>query len=400
MTPTMRTHRWRLEPEEFQQVLRTLALKYYKWDMTLNDRCRILPESIVLTRDEHERIVQAAEAFAGAFRRFENRYRNDLAVSEAMGIERTLLPLTGAESPRESAFCRADFFLTPDGDWVISEFNEDVPGGFNEAVGIPELMGESALGGAVQGSLKEQMVDSFDDCHSIGMVFATGFSEDLQHSTLFARWLEDAGHQVLLASPEQLTWRFGPRLAGKRVDGVFRFYPGEWMALLPNIKSWLQALPRLRMMSPLSRLLAQSKRSFAVWQNSHPLESGDQWLCDTYLPHTENYDKSQNIRYKDERERWVLKRAFGRMGDEVVIGALTPEKEWEKALTVADRRPHEYCMQERFLVEPLQFESGQMYPTIGAYTVDGRFAGYYSRVHPKPFITSEAYHVATVVEDS
>ena len=400
MTPTMRAHRWAMAPAEFRKVLRALALRYCTWDLTLNDRCRILPESLVLSLEDHERIVRAVEGFARAFRRFEARVRHDPSVAAAMGISPGLFPLLAAGSAGEPAFSRADFYLTQDGRWVISEFNEDVPGGFNEAVGIPELVGEETLGGRVVGALKEQMVASFRECDAVAMVFATGFSEDLQHCALLARWLEEAGHATVLASPEQLAWRRGPRVGGKPVDGVFRFYPGEWMTLLPNLPTWVRALPRLRMMNPLLRLLAQSKRSFAVWQTSHPLDPADPSPCETYLPHTELYDARQHGRYRDERGRWVLKRAFGRMGDAVTIGALTPAPEWDRALAFADQHPHEHCIQERFQVAAVPFEQGPMYPTVGAYVVDGRFAGYYSRVSPQPFITGEAYHVATVVEDS
>jgi hypothetical protein len=49
-------------------------------------------------------------------------------------------------------------------------------------------------------------------------------------------------------------------------------------------------------------------------------------------------------------------------------------------------------------VRPVGFEAGPMYPAIGAYVVNGRFAGYYSRVAPRPLTTHEAYHVGTLVQ--
>jgi hypothetical protein len=54
-------------------------------------------------------------------------------------------------------------------------------------------------------------------------------------------------------------------------------------------------------------------------------------------------------------------------------------------------------VQERFEVAPLAFSVGPLYPTIGAYVVNGSFAGYYSRVAPRPFLDHEALHVATLV---
>jgi hypothetical protein len=65
---------------------------------------------------------------------------------------------------------------------------------------------------------------------------------------------------------------------------------------------------------------------------------------------------------RDERERWVLKRAFGRMGDSVVIGALCTPAEWERAVAEALRTPGEFCMQERFAVRSVPFGVGPLYP--------------------------------------
>jgi hypothetical protein len=86
------------------------------------------------------------------------------------------------------------------------------------------------------------------------------------------------------------------------------------------------------------------------------------------------------------------------MGDSVVIGALVTDAVWAAALAEAVRAPAEFCIQERFDVPPLPFEAGVLYPAVGAFLVNGRFAGYYSRVAPQPLITHEAFHVATLVE--
>src|SRR5690606_14109340 len=99
-----------------------------------------------------------------------------------------------------------------------------------------------------------------------------------------------------------------------------------------------------------------------------------------------------------EPGRWVIKRAFGRMGDSVVIGALSTAAEWNAALAEASAAPRAFCIQERFAATPLDFEAGPLFPAIGAFLVNGRFAGYYSRAAPRPLIAHEALHVATLVQ--
>jgi hypothetical protein len=80
------------------------------------------------------------------------------------------------------------------------------------------------------------------------------------------------------------------------------------------------------------------------------------------------------------------------------VGNLVTEKAWDEALDEAARKPMDWCVQERFQVLPLDFQGGPLYPTLGAFVVNGRFAGYYSRAAARPFLTHEALHVATVVQ--
>jgi glutathionylspermidine synthase len=399
--PVLRAHDWDISHSGFRDLLRGLTFDYHKWDITVDDVCRVLPASIVISQSAHEEIVRATEAFASAIRRFEQKHRRERGVLGQLGIPRRLSPLLAAESERELSFCRADFFWTEDHRWVISEFNDDVPGGFNEAVGVHAMAGDAMLGGQTAGALREQLVAAFDGVDGVGIVFATAWSEDLQHCSLIEKWLSGAGHKTVMGSPAQLAYTRGSaRLAGEPIRGVFRFYPGEWMSRLRNLRAWRSALPQLQMMSPPVKLLAQSKRAFAAWRTTHPLPADPEFDAGAYLPYTELFDARKSKEYKAAREAWVLKKAFGRMGDAVMVGALMRDVEWDKALREAYKSPGEYAMQSRFLVKPLAFAQGTMYPTIGAYAVNGRFAGYYSRVAPRPFITNEAYYVATVVENT
>ena len=395
----IQTTPWNISTNRFREVCENLAFDYFKWDLYLGGKCRILPESIVLSQETHEHLVAITESFAGLMRRFEANVRRDRRLLAELGIEPRLIPLLEAGDADEPSFSRADFFLTPDGRWVLSEFNEDVPGGFNEAAGLPALLTAAELGGEAAGDLRRCLCAAFAECESVGMVFATAFSEDLQHCSVLSRWLRACGHRTVHASPEHLRHHWaGPRLAGVPIQGVFRFYPGEWFTLLSNLVDWRRALPGLYMMNPPARLLSQSKRSFGLWRSGIGLHTADQQLAVNYCPATESFQRHRLAYYREHRDQLVLKQAFGRMGDAVLVGALATPRDWDDALMFGMRRPRAVAMQERFLVEPLLFESGFLYPTVGVYAVNGRFAGYYSRVAPQPFITHEAYHVATVIE--
>jgi glutathionylspermidine synthase len=341
------------------------------------------------------------EALDGALRRFEDRVRGSSGVLDRMGIPRPLHPLIAREPEHGLSCARYDLFPTPDGRLMVSEFNEDVPGGFNESHGLPELLGDPGPGFRWESGFRDAFLAAFHPYRTVALLHATAFAEDLQHMLILEQWLLEAGHETVLASPEHLSggWR-GPRVLGTRVDAAFRFYPGEWMPRLPNFGTWLRVGPRLPMMNAVRRLVRQSKIMFATWLEDPELDPADRALVERHCPRTFPFGHEVAGRVSGERDRWVLKRAFGRMGDAVVMGNLATAGEWEAGLREAARAPSEWCLQERFEVAPLVFEAGSLYPTLGAFLVNGRFAGYYSRAAPRPFLTHEAFHVATVVRSA
>jgi glutathionylspermidine synthase len=394
----LQTRRLSVSHAEWAGVLRSLRFRHFKWDTFGGGGCLVLPEAIVLPRALHEEAVRIAEGLHAALGRFEGRVRHDREALRRLAIPDGLHPLIAEERHGVFQLARYDLFPTEDGRWMVSEFNEDVPGGFNEAA-LPDLVGDPGAGLRWEGDLRAALLDAFKGYEAVAMLYATAFSEDLQHMLVVERWLAEAGHRTVLGSPAHL--RRGlrrPRVLGLPVDAAFRFYPAEWMPRLPNFGTWLRVGPGLPMMNPVYRLVRQSKTMFALWREDPALSPEDRALLDRHVPHTEPFDPARLEAYRDERERWVLKRAFGRMGDAVTLGALVSEADWSAALAEAARQPGEFSVQERFVVPPLAFEAGPLYPALGVFLVNGRFAGYYSRASRSPITTHEAFHVATLVQ--
>ncbi len=61
-------------------------------------------------------------------------------------------------------------------------------------------------------------------------------------------------------------------------------------------------------------------------------------------------------------------------------------------------RPHRWVAQRCFQPVALETPTGPMYPCIGVYTVNGKAAGVYARVAPRPVIDFVAIDVALLVE--
>jgi glutathionylspermidine synthase len=384
-----------LGDSDFARLLRALRFGHFKWDAYACGACLIMPEAIVLSRRAHDQVVAAVEGLDGALRRFEDAVRRDRGALHRLGIPAPLHEIIAAEREDTLQIARYDLFPCEDGRWMVSEFNEDVPGGYNEAV-LPSLLGSPVTGTTWEGDLRARFTAAFRPHERVAFLYATAFSEDLQHMLILERWLLEAGHRTVLGSPAHLRRRWlRPHILDERIDAAFRFYPAEWMPALPNLREWRRLGPGLPMMNPLHRLVRQSKTMFALWPEV--TDAADRALIARHCPLTLPFDTGAAARLLDERERWVLKRAFGRMGDSVVIGALVPPAEWERAIAQALRTPPDFCAQERFVATPLRFEAGPLFPAIGAFLVNGRFAGYYSRAAARPLTTHEAAHVATLV---
>jgi glutathionylspermidine synthase len=399
--PPIQVRPWGLSPAQEAEVLRSLRFRHFKWDTFVSGAQTILPETMVVDEALHRQVVATVEALHQALLRFEARVVGNPRALEQLGIPRPLHPLLLRERDHGLHCARYDLFPTEDGRLMVSEFNEDVPGGFNEAQGIPDLLGDPGPGLRWEAGIRTAFQAAFRPYDGVALLYATGFAEDLQHMLILERWLREAGHPTILGSPAHLEkgW-WGLRVLGTRVEAAFRFFPGEWMPNLPNFATWAKMGPSLPMMNPLRRLISQSKMMFALWQEDDTLDPADRALVDRHCPRTLRFDPSLVPRLMDKREDWVLKRAFGRMGDAVVMGNLATPREWDAALREAARQPGEWCAQERFQVAPLLFSGGPLFPTLGAFLLNGRFAGYYSRAAPKPFLTHEALYVGTLVQTS
>ncbi len=395
----MQVRPWTLGPEERSELLRVLRFRHFKWDAFSAGGMTLLPETLVISESLHREVVGAVERLSGALARFEGRVRRDPETLRRLGIPSALHPLIAQEGESPLQCARYDLFPTEDGRLMVSEFNEDVPGGFNEAQGLPELLGDPGPGCRWEAGLRDHFLEAFREARGVALLYATAFSEDLQHMLILERWLQEAGHPTVLGSPGHLERRWRRfTVLGTPVEAAFRFYPGEWMPRLPNFPLWRKWGRALPMMNPLRHLVRQSKLMFALWEADPALSPEDRELLRLHCPRTLLFHRELVPRLREERDGWVLKRAFGRMGDAVVMGNLVTEREWEAALTEALRSPRGWCAQERFTVRPLAFAGGPLFPALGAFVVNGRFAGYYSRAAARPFLTHEAFHVPTVVQ--
>lgn len=389
----MRFEPWDLAPDTIGRRLRDLQFTFGKWDLYVEGRGTVAPGALVLTKQEHEFVVDASERLYQVSRQAQEKWPEQADSAQELGVDPWVAARARDEVP-SGFLTRIDFFLTSQG-WRISEFNDDCPGGYNEAIGLPALFGE-ALPHGVPGDLPDALPAWVGRSgSSVGIVYATGYSEDLQVVALLAHLCRGQGLTVVLGSPEQFMMEGGrATLAGQPIDVILRFYPTQWMPLLRARKAWEEAAGRIPVLSPLRTAFTQSKASFGR------LQPGALGNLAPLIPHSQNLDAELAQQLSADKESWVVKPCSGRMGSGVCVGAAVSTNEWRKVLTgaVRERRTRPFIAQRRFEAIPVVVGGQSRTACVGAYVIDGRFAGYYSRLAKGPVVRHDAANVLTVVE--
>jgi hypothetical protein len=178
---------------------------------------------------------------------------------------------------------------------MVSEFNEDVPGGFNEAAGIPELLGSPGAALAWEGDFRGLVVEALRPYDTIALLYATSYAEDLQHMLVLEDWLRSAGHDTVLASPEHLEealrLRRSRRPALLRPPGRRRLplLPGRVDGAAPQPRGVATLRPPPADDEPPPRPRPPEQDAVRAVADDADLPPEDRELIARHLPHTEPF---------------------------------------------------------------------------------------------------------------
>jgi hypothetical protein len=382
------------------EIVDRLSIDYHMWNAYVDGRLSALAEPVRIPRRELDELAGLSERFARLIEKTIDLVRGDPGLLASYGFRPGLRRLLDSEPTRSPvALARYDAFRTPDG-WRFSEFNCDVPGGVHEGAGLNHLIG----GNPSRFRVAELLVESL--CRvtvrpTVAICYASGYAEDLEQCQFLRREWGRVGIRSVLCNPENLVWNGRDlRAFGERVDVVYRFFPVEWMTDVGTIDALLCASRsgRLPMINGFSSLIAQSKKTMALWhERLDRFDAEERDLILRHVPRSEGFRVADLDRYRRERERLVVKRQFGRIGEEVLMGSHCGDEEWADWLAWPASEPGEWIVQERFDNLPLEVDGETIYGCFGPYVVDGRYAGLYNRFARDGFIAFNAL-VGAVVE--
>jgi len=386
------------------ETCRRLVQRYRKWDLFVDGKCRVIAEPIVLGADETQRLGDLSVTFVKLIDRTAAvcRRRPDLLDRLAFStVDRALFDSeSGPGAGEPHGITRVDWLRGTDGTWRACEFNTDVPGGHCEADGLADLVnapGSPNLASAIIARLRRHSPDP-----KVGILLATGYAEDQQIGEYLRGELEAAGIRATVGSPENVTFA-GDRawLFGEPIDTIYRYYPAEWFGALRNRVRllWAHRNRLFRMVNAFSWLAGQSKNVFALWRaDDFELTPDERELVSRHTPFTEPFDPARLEDYRARRAGIVLKRAWGRMGEHVLVGSEYDEADWAAHLAESPEDPREWTVQE--FVEPrrVRVAGEDWVACVGVYVVGDAPAAFMTRLSGGPRTAFDAVHVPTRVE--
>lgn len=296
---------------------------------------------------------------------------------------RPWLEATPAEAPF-TRFARLDFVKDGEGRWHLLEINAREPGGVPElamleriyhwyrSAGVPLVNPNAgfaeALGTMLRGALP---------AGPVGFCSSPGYLEDFENAQAAARlW---GGEAIFGGWPT--VGEDGPVLvSGQPVAGLYTYLPTESYEDHPHLLNRCAA--DFPIINPGSAVFMQSKGALAL---AHQLcavgsffSEAEQAFIETYLPYTSVAPMEGD---------WVAKPFWNREGEGVYFGVgpgpAMPEYVYQRRVAAATTPLPIWRVDGPVLEE--------VTPVVGVYLVDGKFAGFLTRVGGP--VTDRSAHV-------
>ena len=202
----------------------------YKWDPQFKDSNTLSKYALVLTEKEYKEIKQLTEKLDQETIMAEEFLNKNQNLAKPLNLPKKI----SNELKRMSNY---DFHLDINNNWVISEVNSDVPGGFAESSLLPKL--------AIKYLKKDYTSINFGDIlasniekkikgKNIMFVHCTSYSDDRQVMEFVGDRLAANGYKILKGAADHIAFKAGKAysiLDGNEceLDGIFRYTPVEWV---------------------------------------------------------------------------------------------------------------------------------------------------------------------------
>lgn len=396
----------RIPDEKYYDYRLQAMFDCYKWDPQFFDSNTLAKYILVLTSEENNKVINLTKNLDKETRLAEEYLNKNIKLSKKLALPKKIIEqipnMQTYDKTQNIRLMRYDFHPSVDGNWVVTEVNSDVPGGFAESSLLPDLARRIIdMPELEYNSFGEVMVKAINSKlnrkGTIMMVHCTCFSDDRQVMQYMGDRLKKEGYDIIYGAADHINFKNKKAYCildnnKKDIDLIFRFTPLEWLIQMKP-RRWDGYFNTITSSCnhPIG-IYAQSKRFPFVWDDLENAGiSMKTWR--SLLPET--------LMVKDlgSREGFIYKPVYGRVGEKISIKEACKGDEYAKILNDVKRHPNQYLAQKRFQSMPLKGDDNTEYHIcLGSYTVEGEHAGYYARMSPYPRIDSYAADIPVLIE--
>ena len=392
------------------------------WGVDLSGNLYADVHAMILTKEEHNRIVNAQASVVRVLQRTLEVLRLKPDLNEWLGISEDLVRLSKYEIESLTTYGRFDWMLEENGELSVLEFNSETPMGWMEAgVYTSKLYEEhkkivnctnpsSNLFKMLEDSIRKTLT-RYNNFGRVAIVGDLGDEEEDDTFHLLKSITEKVVDDVVICGVENLKVYKG--FEGIK-DGLYAdiddtlypidilqtFYSIEWLTEDEGGKDLLQLLEsgEVKLMNPISTLQLHSKGLWAlIWflYNTEDVYSESECeAIENFIPYS-TFDLEDLDYY--HIEKYMEKPLHHREGNGINYKRMGESLSFDI----------DYVYQEQVNTIKFYYErevddirtNKKVSPTIGVYCIDNQFGGYMTRLSEGICSSEDSTFIATFVEE-
>lgn len=369
--------------------------------------------TLVLSKEEHNRILGAQQSVVELFKDMERIIRVSPDLLEWLGIPKNLWEdVVKKRITNLTSYGRFDWMFDKEGYLQLLEFNAETPFGWTESIdyqnrlykyfnGLKNVNTEIGhlLTKSVYKSLHEQGFRREDRIAIIGDLM------DEEEYETFNTLSREIGYDCkdvfidsivnLKAVEDEIYLEKGDKLYP--IDFLQTFYSCEWMAYDEGSEDFVNALKQgiLKLVNPTSTLVLHSKGLFAlIWYlySEEGILQEHASTIENHIPYTSFLEEDF-----EEAEKFISKPLNYREGSGVEIRNRVSNIEDDNLIyqEYIDSVEIEYPLSDKYFNR----RSEMLKATIGTFLINDEFGGYYSRLSKEICSSQFAVFTPTFIEE-
>lgn len=292
---------------------------------------------------------------------------------------------------------RYDAFCREDGSIFFSEFNYDKPCAQRE-IAVSNMINPK---NNPNSNFIEKFREGFNYlCKqfrepmkklNVAVMVDPGHYEELHLAEFYIDVLKPLNCEFLIVGGKNIYTENGKVVAfGREIDVILRQFPTEYLFEIPEFEEILELYQagKVLMINDPRAIIGQSKSLFAtLWEmveKEHEILTLEEIrvIYDT-IPYTKVFEPGMIEQLRQNKDKYVIKASFGRYSEEVYIGKLYLEKEWEELIKYVSTNEKLHIVQDFCQIRSEKvlkfngsfYEETKAFGNFGIYLVNGDFAG-------------------------